>query len=683
MRSLLVKSLSLLAIVSILLAACTRTTPTPPPATQIPASATPPITATITPIPPTNTPAPTATLSAAQFIGSACQFKLPAGLSEGRNLRCGYLSVPANRKDPNAGTLQLAVAVISPQDGATQPDPIVYLEGGPGGSSLEFLYLVFERYFDPMLATGRQIVLFDQRGVGLSRPALDCPEQDRLFLELLDNEMNGQTLTEEEMDELNIQAMETCAANLRTRADLEAFNTDENAADVADLAKALGFEQVNLWGVSYGTRLGLEVLRDYPELVRGAVLDSNVPPDANLYGEQPANLGRVFTLLFESCAADTACNAAYPDLREVFFDTVEKLNEAPASFNALDPLAGTAHTVAVSGDNLIDLVFQFIYDTEVLPLIPRLITNASEGNFDLLAMLVGSFIATQGAISDGMHFALQCQEEIPFTTPEEIAEAAEELPEFEDYFDEGSINASFATCDAMEIEQTGENTVNEAVSSDIPALVLAGEYDPVTPPAWAEQVAATLENSYLYEFPGMGHGVSLQPGCPQEITAAFFEDPSQKPDAECIDDLGAPAWVVPTGGDVEMEAFSIEAMGIEGRRPAGWQEVNTGVFSRQNSALDLTLVQVSVSPGTADNLLAGLTRQFGLQSPPPSTGEREANRLTWRLYSVVVRNTPIDVALTQSGDMAIMVLLQSPTDEHDALVENVFFPVIDSVRPIN
>jgi len=219
--------------------------------------------------------------------------------------------------------LQLAVAILHPEDGATESDPILYLEGGPGGSVLEFLYLTYNRNFKPLLVSGRDVILFDQRGVGVSRPALDCPEQDRLFYELLDNEMNGRQLTEQQMDRLIIRAMETCARNLAVKANLTDFSTRASAEDVADLIAALGYETVNLWGISYGSRLALEIMRSNPILVRSATLDSMVPAEVDLYGEQPANLAAAFDLLFQSCANDKACNAAYPDLRQVFFDTVE------------------------------------------------------------------------------------------------------------------------------------------------------------------------------------------------------------------------------------------------------------------------------------------------------------------------------------------------------------------------
>ncbi len=648
---------------------------------------TPTITSTPTPAqPPLDTPPPlsSATRTSSRFISAACPFKVPDGLREGVNLHCGYLSVPADRSRPNSGTLQLAVAILHPEDGATESDPILYLEGGPGGSVLEFLYLTYNRNFKPLLVSGRDVILFDQRGVGVSRPALDCPEQDRLFYELLDNEMNGRQLTEQQMDRLIIRAMETCARNLAVKANLTDFSTRASAEDVADLIAALGYETVNLWGISYGSRLALEIMRSNPILVRSATLDSMVPAEVDLYGEQPANLAAAFDLLFQSCANDKACNAAYPDLRQVFFDTVAKLNQENAHYESSDPLTGISYTVAISGDNFIDLVFQFLYDTDVITLLPRLIYNVSQGNYELISLLTGSVIATQSALSDGLHYTLQCSEEAPFTSPEKIRLAAAAFPDYADYFDQSSIQSIFDICTAMGLTPAvPDASLNQPIVSNIPSLILAGQFDPVTPPEWGRQTSVSLGNAYFFEFPGMGHGVSVARECPRQIMLAFIESPSQAPDGDCIQEMSAPQFSVPVVAPLELTPFSNEEMGIQGLTPAGWKEVNTGVYSRQANPLDATLVLAQASPVSAEILLQQLTRQFGLAEVPQSEGQREANGLTWNLYALHVRGLPLALAIAETEGKSILVLLQSSTDEYQSLYQYVFLPMLDSIKTLD
>lgn len=636
--------------------------------------------------PPLDTPPPlnVPTRASSQFISAACPFKVPDGLREGDNLHCGYLSVPADRARSNSGTLQLAIAVLHPEDGATEVDPILYLEGGPGRSVLEFLYLTYSRNFKPLLASGRDVILFDQRGVGVSRPALDCPEQDRLFYELLDNEMNGRQLTEQQKDRLVARAMETCAKNLAVKANLTDFSTRASAADVADLVAALGYETVNLWGISYGARLGLEVMRNHPNIVRSAILDSTIPAQADLYGEQPVNLTAAFDQLFQSCAADEACNAAYPDLRQVFFDTVDRLNRESARYESSDPLLGLTYTVAISGNNFIDLVFQFLYDTDVITLIPRLIYNVSQGNYELISLLTGSVIATHGALSDGLYYALQCREEAPFTNPEKIRSAAADFPEFADYFDQSAVQSIFNICTVMGLTPSvPDASANQPIISDIPALILAGEFDPITPPAWGQQAADTLSKAFFFEFPGMGHGVSVARECPRQIMLAFIEDTSHSPKSDCIQEMGAPKFSVPVTAPLNLVPFSNEEMGLQGLSPANWKEVNTGVFSRQATPLDATLVLAQASPVSVDALLQQLARQFGMTEVPKSESQREANGLTWDLYALHVRGLPLALAIAETEGKSFLVLLQSSADEYSALYQYVFLPMVDSVKPLD
>jgi pimeloyl-ACP methyl ester carboxylesterase len=656
-------------------------TPTPTPAPTQP----PPATVTLPPPPPTNTPAPptaTPTQSPGKFIGSSCGFKLPPSLSEGVNLECGYLVVPEDRSDPNSPSLQLAVAILRHPQGATAGDPIIYPEGGPGGSTLEFLNLVYDRRFAPVFEAGRDIILFDQRGVGLSRPALDCPEQDALFFELLDNEVGGKVLTEEEMDQLNLEAMASCAKNLSSKANLADFTSVTNAADVKDLAQALGYEQVNLWGTSYGTRLALEVMRDYPEILRSVVLDSTLPPQVNLYEQAPDNLMRSLKLVFDGCLADADCNLAYPDLEQVFYDTVDALNRDNARFTSTDPISGVSYQVAVSGDNFIDLIYQFLYDTDVIPMLPKLIYDASQGNTDLLALLVGSLIASQSAISDGMNFAVQCAEEIPFNSLDAVEADAAKYPKMAGYFDPGSLSAPFDTCREMLIAPTTAPTANQAVKSDIPTLVLAGEFDPITPPSWGQLVTQDLSHSYFYEYTGAGHAPSLSIGCARQMMIGFIQNPSQAPNDACLKSLEAVKFVTPPPTDVTLVPFEIQEMGIQGVAPDGWEQVSNGVFSRQHSSLDVAIILQQAAPLSAQDLLSQLSRQMGLAQPPEQGGERQANGLTWALYEFTARGVQVDMAIAEKDGVAMVVLLQSVAAERDNLYEKVFLPAVDALKPL-
>jgi pimeloyl-ACP methyl ester carboxylesterase/predicted small lipoprotein YifL len=657
-----------------------------PPDTPAPAA-----TATPTTAPPTATTAAEPTPQPGTAFESApCPFDLPAGQVDGQTVECGYLLVPEDRADPQSRTLRLAVAIFHHPDGHPQPDPILYLEGGPGASPLELIFLTFARYFEPLFAANRDIVVFDQRGVGLSEPALDCPDLDELSLDLLDNEIDGQELTDQEMYDLQLETLLDCGADLRAIADLTAYNSAASAADVNDLRLALGYDQVNLWGASYGTRLALEILRTYPEGVRSVVLDATYPPDVDLYVEAPANADRSIDLLFESCAADEACNTAYPDLRTVFFDTVDRLEATPATFQVTDPLTRETYDAIMDGDSLVGALFQFLYATDVLPSLPKIIYDASQDNLDLIAYIFSSLLIQREAVSQGMQFTVQCNEELSFSSLDQFEAALAGYPELAGFFENSKIGTlSYETCPQWGAGQAAPSA-NEPVTSDVPALILAGEYDPVTPPAWAQHVATTLANSYVFEFPGVGHGASVVAGCPQEMMLAFLEAPSAAPDDSCIAAMDGLQFVVPGAGaeTVELVPFSNEQFGIQGAVPAGWEEVSPGAFARQSSGLDVALILVQSAPGTAEqpvtaaDLLQLLSQRLGLAEPPEPVGQREANGLTWTLYAFTVQGIPVDIALADGDGLALLVLLQSAAEEHDALYDAVFLPVVDALVPL-
>lgn len=158
--------------------------------------------------------------------------------------------------------------------------------------------------------------------------------------------------------------------------DLKQYNTLTNAADLEDLRLALGYEQWNLLGSSYGTRLALTAMREYPQGIRSVVLDSTRPLQIN-ESQTPADAERAFQTLFRGCAADPTCNAAYPDLERVFYDLVEQLNTKPVTLPGIDPFTGRTYDVLINGDTMISTLFQAMYSTEIIPLLPRAIYDAA------------------------------------------------------------------------------------------------------------------------------------------------------------------------------------------------------------------------------------------------------------------------------------------------------------------
>lgn len=657
-------------------------TATAPPPTAVPTDApTPEPTQTATAVPTTEptvepttepTPEPDTAAPTGAFTEADCEFDVPAG----RDVTCGWLTVPEDRLNPDdERTVQLHVAIFASESDNPAPDPLVYLEGGPGGEPLEAIPFTFERLFAPYLAH-REFIMFDQRGTGYSRPSLACPETRELTFELLE-----QDLAAEEVVELTKESLFRCRERLIDEGvNLAAYNSAANAADLHDLRLALGYEEWNLLGISYGTRLAQTTMRDHPQGLRSVILDSTYPLESNLLTDTPDSAHRAFDVFFAGCVADPACNEAYPELETTFFNVVDRLNEEKIDITVRDLLTGEEYDTTFGGDDLTGILFQTLYATEIIPGLPQLIYEIDAGNYATLSNLLSSFLVNGEFISLGMQFSVQCHEENLFANEGDVIAAAEKYPELANLFIY-SLNIGPPALEVCAVWGAGEAgpIENEPVSSDIPTLVLAGEYDPITPPAWGQQVAAHLDNATFYEFPGTGHGVSISGACAVEVVESFLADPEATPDAGCLAEMAGPAFTVPgSEAAITLVPFANDDFGIMGLVPEGWQEVGPGVYSRGQSALDQTVLIQQAAPFDAGQLLDLLTTQLGLPEPPEASDTYETAARTWDLYAAEVQGLPVLIALAEEEGTTYVVLLISAADEQAGLIEAVFFPALEA-----
>lgn len=454
------------------------------------------------------------------FEPGACGFTLPAGRLAS-TVRCGQLVVPENRAVPDGRTVRLAVAVFKNPRGTTAPDPIVYLSGGPGGSALEFLQYSYGPLFGGLEPSGRDVVIFDQRGVGVSQPALDCELTTGTTADWL-----------------------ACGERLRGTADLGQYHTAWNAADVNDLRLALGYDRVNLWGGSYGTRLALDVMRDFPGGLRSVVLDAVFPPDVDLYVEGPANAQRAIDRLVATCAADAPCARAYPELDRSLISAVARLDAEPQALRTRNPFTGESIEVTLTGAAFVNVLFSFLYATELIPSLPLMIDGAAAGRFDVVERYLGAFLAQAGASSLGMQVSVLCHDEVPFSSRAAQEASLGAFPLVAPVFRQSAIGTQmFEICEGWGAGRASEAEAS-AVTSTIPTLLLAGELDPITPPAWASRAGSTLPNGRTYVFPGQGHGIGHDP-CGRSLLLAFLTDPAGPLPTGCITPRTI-AWILPT-----------------------------------------------------------------------------------------------------------------------------------------
>jgi len=451
----------------------------------------------------------------------------------------------------------------------------------------------FDQAFGPFLKTGRDLVLFDQRGVGFSNPALDCTDYQEIGVDLLDEQIDGVTLEPEEAQRRAFDALVACGRTLSQAANLKMYHTAQSAADVDALRRVLGYNQVNLIGVSYGTKLALTVMRDFPEGVRSVVLDSVYPLDADLYLEMPADLDRALQTLFDRCAGDPSCSAAYPGLRQTFFATVEKLNVQPARLALTDFLTGERYPSKLNGNAFIGLIFSLLYETEVIPLLPQIITETYHGEYDKVKIVRSSLLLQGELNSQGMMLSVQCHDEAPFGSKEAYLKALEEHPEIAGMFGGANLGGMlYDLCAEWDAGEAGP-VENQPVVSDLPALVLAGELDPITPPAWGEKAAGALPNSFFYLFPGVGHGASTSGDCPVEILAQFLDNPHQPPDAGCIAEMVLDFQVPTSLDDLSFQPVYVPPLQKTLLVPAGWSQETPGYFTSPDQVYELAVQAVS------------------------------------------------------------------------------------------
>lgn len=476
----------------------------------------------------------------ARIVRHPCEIALPEG-QDPSGVDCGYAVVREDRARTDGRTVRIPFAVLRALErtgSAVNDEPFVYLNGGPGGPTLDSVHRAVPNAFAPFQAQ-RDLVFFDQRGTGRSLPSLDCPEWSDAFSTFI-----GVAQSIDDDAAALLGAMQACHQRLAQEGvNFAAYTSSASAHDLEELLLALGYSQWNLYGISYGTRLGQTALRDTPDHIRSIGLDSNVPVEENLGANFGADCQRSLDTLFAGCAADPACEAAFPNLEQTFFELVGRFNADPVTVHPTDGTTGQPFDVVVTGDRLLLGIQQALYDTSLIPIVPLLIASTAQGDYGLLTV-GAALVAVPSPLAWGMYYSIECNEEASFVTPDVIAAANAGVRE-----ETKKVGLAYVTQLGLDIcafwgSPPAAAVENEPVVSDIPALVLAGEYDPITRPAYGELVASHLSHSSFFEFPGTGHGV-LGAGCATDIVNQFLDNPLQPPDGSCIDSIPPPDFIVP------------------------------------------------------------------------------------------------------------------------------------------
>lgn len=431
--------------------------------------------------------------------------------------RCAKLEVPEDRAHPQGRRIELAIAWVPSTARHPAPDPVVMLAGGPGQSALEAFPLVGPAFRE--VQRERHVILVDQRGTGASHP-LDCPAT-------LDKATGAMV---EAPDAAAARAMaQDCLAELRD-SDPRFYTTNEYIADLEAVRDALRVEQVNLVGVSYGTRVGLEYLRRHPQRVRAAVLDGVVPPTLILGSEHARNLEEAVDAQFARCERDATCRARYGSPRARLDALLAQLRAQPRRVSYRDPVTNELHEDTLTADAVAGVVRLHAYAPQLFAMLPMLLDAAAQGRYDTLmaqARMVEQLVGEQIAVA--LQLSVSCAEDAPWLRSNPADADTLLGNEFVDFMQaqcavwpRGAVPADF----------------HAPVTVDRPVLLLSGEFDPVTPPRYGERVARDLPRSRHLLLRGQGHG-NLAVSCVPRIIAAFFAQPEPaRVDAACLDALG-------------------------------------------------------------------------------------------------------------------------------------------------
>lgn len=441
----------------------------------------------------------------------------------------GYLEVPENRRNPISYTIKIPVYIFKSRSENPQPDPIIYTVGGPGETTMPSAqYMKYYQYLDD-----RDVILVEQRGNYYAKPHLACPTWAQAVYE---SKLPG--VDSQYADSLLKAAAEACKDRLIIKGvDLNGYNTHEIAADIADLVATLGIKRYNLLTVSYSTKIAQVLMRDYPAGIRSVVMDSPLPLEVSYDEESVGNLLASLELLCADCEADPSCRAAFPNLQTRFLDYLAEKNRDPLVVKVKNPHTRQTETFYLSGTDLI-AVFTGASTSEVAD-IPYEMDQLMQGNLRSVKKQLATLFQSPGdGAGIGMRLSVWCAEEYPFADQQVIRAETHRYPALA-----GLSPAVFdsSICDIWGVKPVSAKE-NQPIQSNMPVLLISGEYDHDTPPTWAAQMHQRLPKSHHLIFKGWKHTPTTNWGnpCAMEAAHAFFNQPDRLPQPDCFGAIGRP-----------------------------------------------------------------------------------------------------------------------------------------------
>ena len=460
------------------------------------------------------------------FVTRDCWWPIPSSVPSHTTITCGTVEVPADRDHPGQGhglakgregdTISLAVVRIHRAGADPDAPPTVYLHGGHGGDVLT--------QAPAGLATNRtlverDIIAFDQRGVGMTTPSLDCPEKEDAILDAI-----GAAAPWREELAANQAAVQACRDRLVGQGiDLDDYDTPASVADMESIRRAMDVETWNVWGGSYGTRLGLHYARTHPDRVRALLIDSVYPPQVGGV-ERAVNMpGDAYDRLAAACAAEATCAARFGDLNALLDRAGARVDVDPEELTATFTLRGEEVTrdFVITGADVRAGLFGALYEQQYIPLLPTIIDQLANDQRAIVPLFITAGMPRLLDLSEGAYYAVDCADSWRLSNPGEarkalLAAEADGLL---------ALGTSHSFCADWKVKPNPKS-FNQPVTADVPTLVFGATLDPVTPYADSVHQASIMPDARFVSVPNGGHGGVGFNACTRDAGYGFLADPS-------------------------------------------------------------------------------------------------------------------------------------------------------------
>ena len=464
----------------------------------------------------------------AKLEWDSCWFKVPLF----KVVHCAFLY-------PSTGAASTPVKlpiVVLRDYFSSQDNPLLYINGGPGyatflgGDGIDgWLEWKKEKGLE------NDLVLFDQRGTGLSVPKPECKGLLKDYKEVL-----SKNLSQEKEYSFYYDKMNECYKKLVSDGhDLSSYSTQYSASDVDDLMRTISSDNKwNIYGVSYGSRLAIEVMQKNPELIRSVVLDSVYPPNHSLLLKWPYLLNNSLDNLFQGCIRDSECNELYPGLKNKFRNALSRLKKEPLILEVDDWAVDGKIKVVINDHRFIMAVYYALYQWDQIEHLPKAIYSILNDTNDSLLFIIESYVNVllDKDLNDVIYSSVECNDQQPVSR-ERYMDEVRKYPFVKRYT---LLDWDYDICSYWLTENNMRNKRIELNTTAIPTLLLSGIYDPVTPVEWMEKDVYYFIDGIHLIIDGIGHGVLDSDYCAAEAVKEFFVNSDNITSDYCIDSDSPP-----------------------------------------------------------------------------------------------------------------------------------------------